>query len=125
MMGPPPGPGYSMPYGYPPAYLGAQTPETEIEMLEHYMKQLQGERESINQELEDIESRIEELKKVIEGGEPPSAAPQLGPLPYWGQTPYYPAPEPEYERQMLEQQAKAMESQIESIKKRLKELQGG
>jgi len=125
MMWPPPGIGYPMLYGYPPAYPMAQTPEAELAMLESYREQLEAEREAISREIEGIESRIEELKKLIEEGAATAAPPQLSPMPFWGPAPYGPAPTPEQERQMLEQQAKALEQQIEAVKKRLEELQRG
>jgi hypothetical protein len=125
MMWPPPWAGYSMPYGYPPAYPMPQTPEAELEMLESYMKQLEGEREAISGEIEGIEARIEELNNIMEEGAPTDAQPRFGPTPFWGPAPYGPAYSPGQERRMLEQQADALERQIEGIKKRLEGLSGG
>jgi len=41
-------------------------------------------------------------------------------MPFWG-----PAPTPEQEKQFLDQQIKALEAQIDTIRKRLEELKGG
>lgn len=140
-------PGTGQPYGYPPMtgtspwmwppYGGypphqpEQTPEAEIEMLEQIREQMEGERESINKEIEGINARIEELKKMIEKSPtqqpvPPTVqTPYLGPRQYGpGIAPYPLTPPSEQERQMLEQQARAMEYQIEAIRKRLDELGG-
>jgi len=119
MMGPYPGVGYPSPYGYPSAYPGAQTPEAELQMLESYMEQLKYEREAIDREIAQTETRIEEIRKMIEERGPSPTAP---PMPYWGAAPYGVMPPPEQERQMLEQQTNALESQIEAIKKRLDDL---
>ena len=102
-----------------------QTPEAELEMLESYMKQLEGEREAISREIEWIEARIEELNKIIEEGAPTDAQPQFGPQFLWGPVPYGPAYSPGQERRMLEQQEDALERQIMDIKKRLEGLSGG
>lgn len=125
MTWPPPWAGYFMPYGYHPAYPMAQTPEAELDMLESYREQLEGEQEAISREIEGIEAKIEELKKLIEEGAPTTGPPQFGPMPFWGPTPYGPAPTQEQERQMLEQQAEALEKQIEAIKKQLERLRRG
>jgi hypothetical protein len=93
---------------------------------------MEGEREAISKEIDDISARIEELKKMVDEGSTQQPAPPTGQAPYWGPGqfgptpgPYPLTPAPEQERQMLEQQAKAMESQIEAIRKRLDELGGG
>ena len=83
------------------------------------MEQLKYEREALDGEIAQIETRIEELRKVIETRGPAPTAP---PMPYWGAAPYGMTPPPEQERQMLEQQTNMLESQIEAIKKRLDEL---
>ena len=118
-------------YGYPP-YWPAQTPEAEIEMLEQIREQREGEREAISKEIEDINARIEELKKILEEGPPQQPASPTGQMPYLGTgrymsmpAPYPFIPTPEQEKQMLDQQAKAIEGQIEAIRKSLDELRGG
>lgn len=52
-------------------------------------------------------------------GEPVSP-PFIGVTPFWG-----PAPTPEQEKQFLEEQIKALETQIDATRKRLEELKGG
>lgn len=86
-------------------------------MLDSYMEQLKDEQETVNK-------RIEELKKLIEEGAQTGMAPAAGPMPFWGPMPYG-MPTPEQERTMLEQHAKALEVQIEAIRKRLEELRKG
>lgn len=124
MMWPLPWQGYPPLYGYLPAYPTAQTPEAELDVLESYREQLEVEKEAIIREIEGIEARIEELKKLIKEEATPAAAPPMGPMPFWGPAPYGPAPTPDQERQMLGQQAEALERQIEAIKRRLEELRG-
>jgi chaperonin cofactor prefoldin len=131
MTGPSPWMWLPSPYGYPP-YQPAQTPEAEMGMLEQIREQLEGEREAISKEIEGINARIEELKKMMEEGTPQQSAPSTGQMPFWGlgqygpMVPPYPfMPAPEQEKQMLEQQVKVMEDQIEAIRKRLDELGGG
>ena len=103
-----------------------------MEMLEQIRVQMEGEREAISKEIEEINARIGELKKMIEDGSPQQPAPPTGQTPYWGSGQYGPMPAlyppmptPEQEKQMLEQQVRAMEYQIEAIRKRLDELGGG
>jgi hypothetical protein len=86
-------------------------------VLDSYVEQLKDEQEAVNK-------RIEELKKMIEEGAQTGVAPPTGPMPFWGPMPYG-MPTPEQERTMLEQQAKALEGQIEAISKRLEELRKG
>lgn len=97
----------------------AQTPEAALEMLESYLERLGSDREPLRQ---GIEARIDELKKLIKEGTPTTAAPPVGPTPFWNLAPYMPTPE--QEKKMLEQQAEALERQIETIRKRLEELRG-
>ena len=117
--------GYEAPFGYPLAYTMNQTPESELEMLESYREQLDDERKALGGEIEGVEDRIEELKKIIEEGTPTTASSRLRAMPFWVPGPYGPAPTPEQERRMLEQQADALGQHIEAIKKRLDELGGG
>jgi hypothetical protein len=87
-------------------------------MLDSYTEQIKGEQESISR-------RIEELKKMIEEGTSPRVTSPAGQMPFWGQMPYGPAPTPEQEKQMLEQQAEWLKRQIDDINKRLEELRSG
>jgi DNA repair exonuclease SbcCD ATPase subunit len=103
-----------------------------MEMLEQIRGQMEGEREAISTEIEEINAQIEELKKMIEEGSPQQPTPPTGQAPYWGSgypgpmpALYQPMVDPEQEKMMLEQQARAMEYQIEEIKKHLDELRGG
>ena len=124
-MWPPGWAGYATPYGYPPAYPAAQTVEAELNLLESYRGQLEGEREAISIEIDGIETRIEELKILIEEGEGASAPTRLPPTPFWGQAFYGPVSTPQQERQTLERRSEAIEQQMEDIRKRLEELEGG
>jgi len=113
------------PYWYPLAYPAAQTVEAELNLLESYRGQLEGEREAISIEVEGIETRIEELKRLIEEGDAASAPTRLPPTPFWGPAFYGPATAPQQERQTLERRAEAIERQMEDIRNRLEELEGG
>ena len=115
---------YDMPFRYPLAYAMHQTPESELEIVEAYREQLECERLELDEDIKDVEDRIEELKKLIDEGAT-AASPRLGTTPFWAPTPYWPAPTPEQERKMLEQQSETLEWHIEAIKRRLKELDGG
>lgn len=101
-------------YGYPYIYPKEPTPDAELEMLESYLTQLEDARETVNK-------RIEELKKMIEEGAKKGTTQITGLIPFWGLHPYG-ALTPEQERMIREQQAKALEDQIDAIKKRLEEL---
>jgi chaperonin cofactor prefoldin len=122
-MWPPAWPVYAAPYGYPPAYPVAKTVEAELNMLGSYKEQLEAEREAINDEIDGIEARIDELHSLIEEGEPMSAA-RYTSTPFWGPAFYGPAT-PQLERQTLERRAEVLKQHIEDIRKRLEELQGG
>jgi chaperonin cofactor prefoldin len=124
-MWPPGWAGYAMPYGYLQAYPAAQTIEAELYLLESYRGQLEGEWEAISIEIEGIETRIEELKSLIEKGGAASDSTRLPFTPFWGPAFYGPASTPQQERQTLELRAEAIERQIEDIRKRLEELEGG
>jgi len=120
---PPAWPAYAAPYGYPPAYPLAYTVDAELNMLGSYREKLEAERDAISDEIEGIEARIEELNELMEEGEPTSAA-RYAHTPLWAPAFYGPAA-PRQERQSLERRAEAVEQQIEGIRKRLEELQGG
>jgi len=105
---------YGYGYWYPPTYPAAPTPDAELNMLSSYLEQLKDEQESVNK-------RIEELKKMIEEGARTGTSPTTVSIPFWGPM-QYGIQTPEQEKTMLEQHAKALEDQIEAVKKRLEEL---
>jgi len=94
-------------------------------MLESYRERLEGEREVIKKEIERIEARKEEMKKLADEGTTSTVEARIAPMPFWGPTPFWPSISPEQERLMLEQQAEALEKQIEAIKKHIEELRKG
>ncbi len=91
---------------YSPAYTPTLDPSTEL-------KRLEAEREAMMRD-------IEEMKKHLAEGTTPTTWPMWPPAPY-GPAPFA-AATPEQERQFLEQQEKAISSQMDAIKKRLEEV---
>lgn len=91
------------------------SPEEELAELEGYKKDLEAEQSYLNQELSEVEERIKELKSLIESA--PQAPPSVVPP-----TPFPPMAPPAQEKQMLEQQVKYLEAQMDAIRKRLAEL---
>ena len=89
-------------------------------MLQSIKEELECERESINQEIERIEERLEELAKNIEGE--PSITRFTSTVSPWVPVPYAPALSKEQEREMLESRAESLERQLAAAKNRLTEL---
>lgn len=95
-------PSYKGYFPYPP------TPEPSAEL-----ERLEAEREALTRE-------IGEMRRHVEEGTTPPTWPQATYTPY-----PFPAAAPEEERRFLEQQRDWIASQMESIKKRLEELEKG
>jgi hypothetical protein len=116
---------YAMTYGYQQPYSMPQTLEAELIMLESYKEQLEYERESICREIGEIESRIEDLEKRMEGGTQVSQMPPVGSMTPWVPLSPVQVSTPEQERQMLEQRADELQQHIEATRKRLEEISKG
>lgn len=127
MQQPAPQYGYPPPYGYPPfPQVPPQSPEEELAALESYKEELEAEWEDLGRELEGVGARIKELKGMIESapGAPPTGVPPTQVPPMVPPMPFMPPLTKEQEKQVLEQQVKAFEAQLDVIRKRLEELKG-
>jgi len=107
---------YSFPYPM-------RTLEWELNVLESYRDELEYEKEEINREIEDVEAGIHQLADLIEEGEEPN-------IPYnnlnlWAPYPFGTVISREKEVTILKNVEKDLSSQVERIKKRLKELETG
>jgi hypothetical protein len=100
-----------------------RTLEWELNALESYRDELEYEKEEINREIEDVEAGIHQLADLIEEGEEPN-------IPYnnlnlWAPYPFGTVISRDKEVNILKNVEKDLSSQIERIKKRLKEMEPG
>jgi hypothetical protein len=98
--------------------------EWEIKLLESYREELECYKDEVSQEIYDVDTRMEELVKLIENGEE-MASPVAGTSEWWPPHPFRSALSREGEISMLESLSSNLESQLEAVKNRLSELGGG